>query len=49
MDLAELLRNLHNIGDLFNINQIVPVLVNDKKIVDIKLVDNEILLILEND
>ena len=49
MDLAELLRNLHNIGDLFNINQIVPVLVNNKKIVDIQLVNNKVLLILEND
>lgn len=49
MDLAELIKNLHNIGDLFNINQTIPVLINNKRIIDIKLVNNKILLILEND
>lgn len=49
MDLAELMKNLHNIGDLFNTYQTIPVLVNNKKIVDVKLVDNKVLLILEDD
>lgn len=49
MDLAELIKNLHVIGDLFNIDRTIPVLVNDKKISNIKLINNKVILILEND
>lgn len=49
MDLAELIKVLHNIGDQFNIDQTIPVLVNDKKISNVKLINNKVILILEND
>ena len=49
MDLVELIKVLHNIGDQFNIDQTISVLVNDKEISNVKLINNKVILILEND